>query len=455
MRFIRFDSVGGGSGDMILAALAGLGVECGAIRDDLKSVLPDPFELVIEKTGSHGLHGERMTVALDEAPENHEHGSGERASGGHHHEGPGEGHHEEHHHKHGGDPHGHSHEHRHNGHGGDSHAHFHRTFTDIRSMIAQSALDEKIKESATAIFHLLAEAEGSVHGRPVDEVAFHEVGAADSIVDIVGSAIGFHRLGVEQIAVGPLPVGFGTVKCAHGIFPVPAPATVELIRRGHLEILPDGEPCEMLTPTAAAIFSYWPKISGGLNYRVLKTSNAFGHRPMKDRPNLLRASLCETIETGENAEEGDGFDETLLILECNLDDISGEIAAAAARACFDAGALDVWMTPIMMKKGRCGETLSALIRPELRQAMTETIFRRTGTFGVRETTVRRRALTRRFETVETKYGPVKIKIGELNGGEIIAVPEFDDAQTAAERHAVSVAEVFDEAKSAYRRLRAD
>lgn len=321
-------------------------------------------------------------------------------------------------------------------------------------MISQSALNEKIKENATAIFLLLAEAEGNVHGRPVEEVAFHEVGAADSIVDIVGSAIGFDRLGVEQIAVGPLPVGFGTVKCAHGIFPVPAPATAELIRRGRLEVLPDGEPCEMLTPTAAAIFSYWPKISDGLNYRVLKTAHAFGHRPMKNRPNLLRASLCETIESPEIGADA-RLDETLLILECNLDDVSGEIASAAVRSCFDAGALDAWLTPIMMKKGRCGMTLSALIRPESRNIVTETIFRRTGTFGVRETVLRRRALARRFETVETKYGPVKIKIGALGGEEIIAVPEFDDAQTAAERYVVSVAEIFDEAKAVYRLQRAD
>lgn len=428
-RFLRFDSVGGASGDMILAALVSLGVDRDALARSLATVLPDRFELRLENVAANGLHGEKMTVVLPDDPESapHEHHTE------HHHE-----HHEhgDHHHEH----HDEHHEH-HHGHGG----HAHRTFADIREMILKSALAEEIKRDGIGIFQLLAEAEGAVHGRPPEEVRFHEVGAADSIVDIVGSAIGFHQLGVESIFVGPLPVGAGTVPCAHGLIPVPAPATVELIRRGQLQIAPCSLAAEMLTPTAAAIFSYWPKCAGE-NYRMVSSAQAFGHRALADRPNLLRACLCETVEL-----EKPSASETLFVLECNLDDATGEILSNAVTECFAQGALDVWLTPILMKKGRPAQTLSVLIPPCKRDVMLATIFRAAGTFGVRQTSVERFALDRQVETVTTEYGPVRVKIGFWNEETVAAAPEFDDAKRLSAERNRPLSEIYAAASAAYRR----
>lgn len=455
-RFIRFDSVGGASGDMILAALTSLGVDSADLAGDLATVLPDRFELRREPAASHGFHGERLTVVLPDEKTSkngdsgaelaHEHGHD------HHHEhSHGHDHHHEHSHDH---PHEHHHEHHHAEGGESSHhgAHTHRSFADIREMILQSRLDEGVKRDAIGIFQLLAEAEGAVHHRPPEDVRFHEVGAADSIIDIVGSAIGFHRLGVEAVCVGPLPVGSGTVNCAHGLIPVPAPATVELLRRGALEIAPDDERVELLTPTAAAIFSYWPKISNRDRCRVLKSAHAFGHRTLETRPNLLRAALCETVSPSPSSEplSADGA-ETLLLLECNLDDISGELLAGATADCFAAGALDVWLTPIVMKKGRAAQTLSVLIDPSRRGAALSAIFRTTGTFGVRETPVRRYALTRRFETLATRYGEIRMKIGAWEGVETVFAPEFDDARRLSGEKGVPLSEIYAEANAVYRR----
>lgn len=429
-RFLRFDSVGGASGDMILAALVSLGVDRDELARQLASVLPDSFELRVEKAAAFGFHGEKMTVVLPDETESaaHEHAH-EQA---HAHE----------HHAHGvHGAHGHDHGRHH------AHAHVHRSFGDIREMILESGLTEEIKRDAIGIFRLLAEAEGAVHGRPPEEVRFHEVGAADSIIDIVGSAIGFHRLGVESIFVGPLPVGSGTVECAHGLIPVPAPATVELVRRGGLQIAPCPLSCEMLTPTAAAIFAYWPKCDGE-NYRIVSSAQAFGHRALADRPNLLRAAVCETADS-----ENRSPSETLFVLECNLDDATGEILSNAAFECFAAGALDVWLTPIFMKKGRPAQTLSVLIAPPKRDAMLEVIFRATGSFGVRQTSVARFALERGFETVMTEYGPLRMKIGFWNGQPTAVAPEFDDARRLSAERNLPLLEIFATASAAYRRDR--
>ncbi|MBQ3453497.1 MAG: LarC family nickel insertion protein, partial [Thermoguttaceae bacterium] len=267
MRWIRFDSVGGASGDMILAALIGLGADVNILKERLESVFSDKFTLRLEEASSHGLHGRRMTVDLhEEHPHQHE-------EHGHHH------HHEhEHDHDHGTEHH---------------HHHEHRCFADIRDLINASPLEEAIKKDAIGIFRLLADAEGTVHQCPPEEVHFHEVGAADSIIDIVGAAIGFHLLGVEAIEVGPVPVGSGTVRCAHGLIPVPAPAVVELLKLGAFPVASDCEPVEMLTPTGAAILSYWPKATWSGSTKILRSAHAFGHRAMAGRPNLLRATLCQ------------------------------------------------------------------------------------------------------------------------------------------------------------------
>ena len=427
MRWIRFDSVGGASGDMILAALIGLGADVNILKERLESVFSDKFTLRLEEASSHGLHGRRMTVDLhEEHPHQHE-------EHGHHH------HHEhEHDHDHGTEHH---------------HHHEHRCFADIRDLINASPLEEAIKKDAIGIFRLLADAEGTVHQCPPEEVHFHEVGAADSIIDIVGAAIGFHLLGVEAIEVGPIPVGSGTVRCAHGLIPVPAPAVVELLKLGAFPVASDCEPVEMLTPTGAAILSYWPKATWSGSTKILRSAHAFGHRAMAGRPNLLRATLCQC--DGDPTSGGGCAavfpTEKLSLLQCNLDDISSELTAEAARRLFVLGALDVWITPILMKKGRAGQMLSVLAPPDKKDTLLTAICEQTGTFGVREEVVNRYALDRGFVPVSTRFGEIRVKVGSLFGRRLTASPEFDDCQKASSQSGVPLSEVYEEARLAYRR----
>lgn len=330
-------------------------------------------------------------------------------------------------------------------------------------MIAESPLDEKTKRDAIAAFEALAVAEAEAHQKPVEEVHFHEVGAVDSLVDTVGCVLALNALGVDGISLSPLPVGEGTFRCAHGVYPLPAPATSILLRNYGLPTSSDNERCEMLTPTAAALFAVWEKKAIPTGARIVATANSFGTRKMQSRPNLLRASIYETDnaaqESGKSpakspesekssASEARYNVETLYELATNVDDATGERLATVATALFDAGALDVWTTPILMKKGRPACKLSALVAEEKREAVVDALFRTSGTFGVRETTVRRRSLARRWETVETSFGPIRVKIGETLDGEILtAAPEFADVDEAARKADVPFDRVYREAAS--------
>lgn len=332
-------------------------------------------------------------------------------------------------------------------------------------MIADSPLDEKTKRDATAAFEALAVAEAEAHQKPVDEVHFHEVGAVDSLVDTVGCVLALNALGVDGISLSPLPVGEGTFRCAHGVYPLPAPATSILLRNYGLPTSSDNERCEMLTPTAAALFAVWEKKAIPTGARIVATANSFGTRKMVTRPNLLRASIYETDNVADGSEKTSGKSpepekssawearynvETLYELATNVDDATGERLATVATALFDAGALDVWTTPILMKKGRPACKLSALVAAEKREAVVDAIFRTSGTFGVRETTVCRRALARRWETVETAFGSIRVKIGEtLDGETTVAAPEFADVDEAARKAGVPFDRVYREAAARF------
>ena len=524
MKILRFDSVGGASGDMILGALVGLGVDPRYIERELRRLIPDPFRLKVGEKSEFGATGVYLTVDLDpEATtaenvcefQREEKCCGKRKPDGsccgknkrkreHKHD-------DEHDHKHAhshdcehghkrdhshdgdcGHKHDHSHEHeharkrehkrdhshdgeharkrehKHDHSHGDDHAHSHehapgRTFASIRQMIAESPLDEKTKRDATAAFEALAVAEAEAHQKPVDEVHFHEVGAVDSLVDTVGCVLALNALGVDGISLSPLPVGEGTFRCAHGVYPLPAPATSILLRNYGLPTSSDNERCEMLTPTAAALFAVWEKKAIPTGARIVATANSFGTRKMQTRPNLLRASIYETDNVVEESEKSPAKSpeskkssvwearynvETLYELATNLDDATGERLATVATALFDLGALDVWTTPILMKKGRPACKLSALVAAEKREAVVDAIFRTSGTFGVRETTVRRRSLARRWETVETSFGPIRVKVGAtLDGETTVAAPEFADVDEAARKAGVPFERVYREATS--------
>ena len=420
MKFIRFDSVGGASGDMILGTLIGLGIEPSFIEKELSSMIPGEFHLHTHRRQSHGIEGVQVTVDIHRDGDNDIHFHGGDFDSDHH-----------------------DHAHR-------APHHHHRTFNEIREMIRRSALSEEVKEDAVSVFRALAEAEGAVHGKSPDEVSFHEVGAVDSIVDIVGAVIGFHSLGIEAISIGPIPVGRGTVRCAHGVYPVPAPAVAVLLETFRIPVSLDGAEGEMLTPTGAVLLGCWKKVSDAetRSAYLLKSANALGKREFPDRPNLLRASLFET--NGESAVfSPKGRGEELIRFDANLDDVTGEILSRAADLLFQADALDVWFTPIQMKKGRPAVVLSVLARPEQREKLLEIIFRQTGTFGVREVFLNRYALDRKYTKVKTTGGNVAVKTGIWRGEEIHFAPEFDDCAAAAQQTGLPVRQIYRQAVAEY------
>ena len=426
-RILRFDSVGGASGDMILGSLAALGADTDSIAETLSSMIPEPVRFRTETVRSHGVEGVRLTVEIG-------------LTDAVHHE---EVHHDTVHHD--------SEQHHH------CHAHHHRSYADIRKMITEARLPETARQLSLSVFAALAEAEGAVHGVPADEVRFHEVGAVDSIADIVGSALAYEQLGLDGVSISPLPLGSGQVCCAHGVYPIPAPAVAELVRRFELPVVPGGPSVEALTPTGAAILAVWPKAPVTSASVLVDSGQSIGHAEMSDRPNLLRASIYEVLASSERLNTVDGAlsIENLIKYECNLDDLTGEILASAAEDAFESGALDVWTVPIFMKKGRPGHLFGVLCEKKTSAAVLESIFRHTGTLGVREETVRRHALDRSFTTVETDFGPVRIKTGSRWGETLVAAPEYDDVRQRARERNVSAARVYRAALCAYAQLESE
>ena len=431
MNILRLDSLGGASGDMLLGVFCGLGIRPDTLEQSLRTVIPDHFHVKLRDFSSHGITGVQATVELrheaDDAP------SGKM----------GPVHDHAYRHDHGVHAPHHDHGHAHVPH---EPGHEHRSLKDILGLIQQSSLPIPVREASCRTFTLLAEAEGQVHGVPPEKICFHEVGAVDSIVDIVGCHLAYHLLGVDAVALSPLPVGGGTVHCAHGIMPVPAPATAELLKQG-LTVAPSEEPFELLTPTGAALLLTWPRCRITTGARIKGTVNSFGHRKLLHTPNLLRGMLLVT-EAADAPGAGAPVSDEMLELECDIDDASGEILGAAFDRLFAAGALDVRLLPEFMKKQRPAHRLSLTCRAADRDAVVQTLFRETPTFGVREYPVRRHCLERSFQTVATPYGPIRIKIGVWQGNEMSRTPEFEDCRAAAERCSVPVRRVLDAAVAA-------
>jgi uncharacterized protein (TIGR00299 family) protein len=324
----------------------------------------------------------------------------------------------------------------------------HRAFRDIRELLARAALPENAKQRALATFSALAVAEGKIHGVPPDDVEFHEVGALDAIVDVVGTCLLVDALGATRLLCQPLPAGSGTIRSAHGTIPIPAPATLELLRRRTLR---SSGPGERTTPTGAALaVTLTEETPLFPDLTVLATGYGAGTKRWDDAPNLLRAVLGEDVR-GTLLGAGGRDSGLLWQLETNLDDLSPQLIANAVDALISAGAKDAWVAPIVMKKGRPAHLLCALVSEEKRAACEQLIFRETSALGVRAFRVERHALEREFTEVETRYGPIRIKLG-LQGGEVLqAAPEFDDCAAAARAHGVAVKEVQAEANAAWRR----
>jgi len=319
--------------------------------------------------------------------------------------------------------------------------HVHRHLREILSMIDAGELSERQKQLARSIFTRLAEAEARVHGTTIEKVHFHEVGAVDSIADIVGAAVGFDLLGVESVAASPVPVGSGRIRIAHGTCNVPAPATAELLRGVPLaESAVEGE---LTTPTGAAIAVTLARSFGPLPpMRVEQIGYGAGQKDFAEQANLLRLFVGETIEAGAS--------ELVCLLETNLDDISGEMVGYCSDRLWQAGALDVSTTPIQMKKGRPGVRLSVLCRPADAETMEAILFEETTTLGIRRSTVHRRVLPRQSHRVETIYGPVDGKVGFLADGSVRFAPEYESCRRIAAEKNVPLRAVYEAACEAFR-----
>jgi uncharacterized protein (TIGR00299 family) protein len=326
------------------------------------------------------------------------------------------------------------------------HAHSHaahRSLSAILEIIRSAPLSDVVKQRSMRAFQMLGEAEAAIHSMPVEEVHFHEVGAVDTIIDIVCSAAGAEALGVERWLASPLNVGSGTVVCQHGTLPVPAPATLALL--GDAPVYAAGEPMERVTPTGASLLLmldvHYAKLPP---MRILKTGYGAGGRETHGQPNLLRLLVGEA-EAGETAAM-----QPIAVIEAVIDDSNPQVIAYVSEKLLEAGAWDVYRAAVQMKKGRTGVQMTVLCRPDLVPALGDLLFRETTTIGLRWRLENKIALTREFVEVETSWGKVHIKIARLpNGEQANAAPEFEDCRKIAAEQAVPLKRVMEEAMRAY------
>jgi uncharacterized protein (TIGR00299 family) protein len=389
VRALHFDCFSGISGDMTLGALIDLGVDADAIRSALDS-LGLPIRLEINKIRKGGFAATEVRV---EAPEEHTH----------------------------------------------------RHLPDVEKILGQGKLTDKQRDLALRIFRRLAEAEAAAHGMPLEKVHFHEVGALDSIADIAGAAVALDLLGAERVTSRSVPTGNGMVKCAHGLMPIPAPGTAALLKG--VPLATSTIKAELTTPTGAAILTTvvqeWVETPA---ITIERIGHGAGRREFIEQPNLLRLFLGEAA-AAPNPEERD----TVWMLETNLDDVPAEVVGYCFEALFAAGALDVFSTPIQMKKNRPG-VLVGVLAPESAVAALEAIlFRETGTLGVRRYAVQRSKLRREAVTVQTPWGPVQGKRGWREDGPEVFSPEYEDCARVARQHGVPLREVYAAVKGAFKR----
>lgn len=422
MKAIYLDTFAGISGNMLLGALLDAGYPLESLRSELQKLHLGAYELIYKKVNKLGIEATYFNVLL---PEEHVHS--------HDHEHEHEHHHEEHEHSH---QHEHEHHHEENTHI-HAHTHVHRNLQDIMEIINASELSESIKGAAEKVFRAIAEAEAKVHGKTVEEVHFHEVGAIDTIIDVVGCLLGLEYLQVEKIYVGTVTTGFGFVQCAHGLMPVPAPATAELLQK-----LPQRQgqvAKEMTTPTGAALLKILAEYSEGLPQGWMGDYIAYGAGTRDvEIPNVLRMYVGKTEQQKE----------TVVEAACNLDDVSGEIVGYVAECLLAAGALDVWTEQIIMKKGRPACKLMFLCEKNKLNSLMAIVFAETGTLGVRYHEVQRSVLERGFVQVDTAYGAVRVKYGKNNDVINSLAPEYEDCKQTAVEQQVSLKAVYEAARKA-------
>lgn len=434
-RALILDGGSGISGDMTVAALLDLGASEKRLREALATLPVDGFEVVVSRVEKSGLAACDFDVRLDDAHENHDHdmawlyGTGE-------------------------DGHGHDHSHDH-GHPHDhaeprEHAHHaHRTLADVAAIINASLLSNHAKKLALAIFGKLAEAEAKAHGTTPDTVHFHEVGAVDSIVDICAVAVCLDDLGVDDIIVPSLAEGHGTIRCAHGLMPVPVPAVAHLCADAGIVLEPAPVRGELVTPTGAAIVAALRTSDAPpARYRILAAGYGAGKRPYSNVSGVLRAMLVETEDIEANpgqprpADDDPTAEHVVVELKCDLDDCTGEALGRTIKLLMAAGARDAHAVPVVMKKGRPAYQLEVVCDESNEAQLRDIIFMNTTTIGIRSARQRRYPLRREPGTVNTRFGEVATKRVALPDGSARTYPEYDSVVAACERTGASFQEVF-------------
>jgi pyridinium-3,5-bisthiocarboxylic acid mononucleotide nickel chelatase len=474
VRVLFLDCFSGISGDMTVGALCDLGVKPSAFEWDLskldigdfhmhfgrqqrQNVEGVKFDIHEGATHTHeqdeeaGVRGQESGVRNQESGHQHQH-EHEHHDHGHahthsHEDTPGHEHAHEHAHEH---EHEHTHEHEHE-HGHEhTHAHVHthgRSHAEIRALIEKSDLSAFVKTHALGMFNRIAVAEGKIHGVPPENVTFHEVGALDSLADVICACAGIEQLGVEKVFVSHLFDGRGWIDCAHGRFPIPSAATLEIL--AGIPVGQIDEPFEFITPTGAAIVAEFGESFGLMpRMKVEKIGYGLGSRKLASRPNVLRAVLGELVADAGAADSGYSTD-TITRIETNIDDLSPEITGAVMDKLFAVGALDVFLTPIQMKKNRPAVKLTVLCESASVSKIADLIFAETSSFGVRTDEVRRLKLERKFEKVRTPFGEVTVKLG-LKAGEVIQVaPEFESCRAASEKSGQPLRVIYESALAGY------
>jgi uncharacterized protein (TIGR00299 family) protein len=386
MTIAYFDCFSGAGGDMLVASLIDGGADAEALKEQLAALPIGGYALSIEPISKQGFAATRFRVELD--PEQSQ-------------------------------P--------------------HRHLADIIRILDASRLADEVKRNAARIFERLAAAEARVHGTAVESVHFHEVGAVDAILDVVGAVTALDMLGVEQVACSPIPVGSGTVTCAHGVMPVPAPATAELLKG--VPLAPSQETGELTTPTAAAVLSTLATAFGPPPAMTVgSVGYGAGTREGKTTPNLLRVLIGQANDAGDT--------DRITVLETNLDDASPELVGHCMERLLNEGALDVYAVPIHMKKSRTGVLLTVLCEAPRAGAMERILFAETTTFGIRRVQVDRTKLRRHHEKVVTPFGEIRMKVGVLEGI-ATASPEYEDCKAAARANGVALRDVFAAANQAW------
>jgi len=393
MKILYYDCFSGISGDMNLGAMIDLGVFPDYLIGELKKLNIEGYEIKITRDKRKGISGTKVDVLPEHEQTDH---------------------------------HGHKH------HG--------RTFKDIVALIKKSGLSAKAKRVSLDIFKIIAEAEGKIHGMKTANVHFHEVGAVDSIVDIVGAAICLDYLKPERIISSPVQVGGGFVKCAHGIFPVPAPATAEILQ--NIPVKSGAVQFETTTPTGAAILAATVNtFTEDLCFTPQKIGYGIGHRDA-DIPNVLRVYIGE-MPDAEDLGRDDTEKQKAILVECNIDDMNPEMYGDVMEALFAKGAQDVFFTPVIMKKNRPAVKISVLCAEKLRPAIEEIFWLRTSTFGLRYQGVSKSMLERNFSTLKTKFGAISVKNGYYRGKKIKSKVEYEDCLKLAREKGVGVKEIYD------------